>query len=360
MQRSEMLKLIEITSHAIKKQTCSVETENDLKIKIHEALDEDISKINKLNAISGEHTFPFRFNKLLDLFTQAKKYIDLNWKEIKESNAQKLLFKSNGVSWEGTSMLNYMQTSLLEILSVIYETPISDLECLQEAERSIYQSMESPNIQSIRIIHPSYREFANESTLKKYEFIKNWRWSFEDKLMIPSLGFAFGGSRVDIEFTNKLYKLHDCSSFVGDFLGFLTFTTKYLKVFFDGEIEGDLSESLDELKLKLAHKTNNVVVLPEAGNIFIVQSLCGFVVNVDYEKKTIQTLSFTRHMPFIEGLVRETFMLNNDGKWSRKYFNDDVFEDLKIYVSKTNENSFKLPLVEKSAQMHFFEIIRDI
>jgi len=48
-------------------------------------------------------------------------------------------------------MLNYMQTSMLEILSVIYEAPIGKLNCLKDSE-NIYQVNTSPNIQSTEVI----------------------------------------------------------------------------------------------------------------------------------------------------------------------------------------------------------------
>jgi hypothetical protein len=138
-QRFEMLKLIELTATSIQTSKNS-----NLKQIVQQTLDEDITKIDALNKMAkASDPFPFRFNKLLDLFTQAKKYIDLNWKEIKEGNAQKLLFKPNGVSWEGTSMLNYMQTSLLEILSVIYETPISDLRVFKRVRLYLSNSHKS-------------------------------------------------------------------------------------------------------------------------------------------------------------------------------------------------------------------------
>ena len=50
--------------------------------------------------------------------------------------------------------------------------------------------------------------------------MKSWRWSTKDKeetlkLVIPSLGFAWGGTRLDKEFKDKYFKTHDASSFVG-------------------------------------------------------------------------------------------------------------------------------------------------
>ena len=148
VQRKEMLKLIEITSKAIK----NINPAGELKSEIHRALDEDILKIKELNN-ECQPTDPINFlnNKLLDLFTESKKYIDANWIYIVDGDEQKLLYKSNKVSWEGTSILNYMQTAMLEILSVIYDASISNLGCLKEAG-NIYQVVTSPDMQSTHII----------------------------------------------------------------------------------------------------------------------------------------------------------------------------------------------------------------
>ena len=129
-----------------------------------------------------------------------------------------------------------MQTSMLEILSVIYETSISDMKCLKEAG-NIYQIATSPNIQSTHVISEE-DETNQDSVIKKYDILHNWRWSIETnaikrpyKLVYPSLGFTFGGSRYDNEFANKYFKLHDASSFVGEFLNYNLLSTLLLRIF---------------------------------------------------------------------------------------------------------------------------------
>ena len=250
-QRFEMLKLIELTATSIKTSKNS-----NLKQIVQQALDEDIVKVEALNKMAkASDPFPFRFNKLLDLLTQAKKYIDLNWEEIKEGNVQKLLYKPNGVSWEGTSMLNYMQTSMLEILSIIYETPISDLKCLKESD-GIYQIATSPNIQSISVTNNRNAISSNE----KFDLLHEWRWAAVRetpsiliyKLVTPSLGYAFGGSRFESEFVDKKLRLHDCSSFVSEILNLNeSFTTNSLKIFTTPEMENEVEMQQGRESLKL-------------------------------------------------------------------------------------------------------------
>ncbi len=121
-----MVALIGITSDTIRND--SKNDELTLKSIIHKHLDDDIEKIQSLNKEIRSHEHDphaFRLNKLLDLLTQSKKYIDFNWSSIRDGDSVKLLSNSKEISWHGTSMVNYMQTSMLEILSVIYEIPVA-------------------------------------------------------------------------------------------------------------------------------------------------------------------------------------------------------------------------------------------
>jgi hypothetical protein len=65
-------------------------------------------------------------------------------------------------------------------------------------------------------------------------------------------------------------------------------------------------------------------------------------------------MGFTRWMPFIEGLRRETFQMNDEGKWYRLYESDLALE-LSEYVGETNENSTNIPATPFS--MFFFEVV---
>ena len=353
-QRAEFKKLIEITSKAIISYS---HKNNDLKANIHTALDEDIAKIGELNktATFGD-TFPFRYNKLLDLLTQSKMYIDLNWQSIQEGETNKLLSNSNGISWEGTSMLNYMQTSMLEILSVIHESPISDLACLKEND--IYQLATSPNIQSTFVTHLTN---TGRNSLGKCELIHNWRWCLEIdqslRLVFPSMGYTFGGSRFDSLYEEKHFKMHDCSSFVGEFLSLSLFTTQSLKAIIDPEIEREImmqqgEDNFSMIQKCLKPKGNNE--RPEAGDVFLVNAHCGFVVEVNNELNHIKTLEFSRYMPFIDGFIEGIYVLNKDAKWIKKGKNY-LEEELRTFIGKTNENTTCFP--KNPASMHFFKVI---
>jgi hypothetical protein len=354
-QFTEMVALIGITSDSIRNY--SRYDELTLKTILHKRLDEDIEKIKRLNKevkLYEHDPHSFRVNKLLDLLTQSKKYIDINWPSIRDGDSVKLLSNSKGISWYGTSMLNYMQTSMLEILSIIYETPVSDLKCLRDA--NIYQLNTSPNIQSTYVAnHDAYVE----SKIKKFEIMKSWRWSTEDKektpkLVIPSLGFAWGGTRFDKEFKDKYFKTHDCSSFVGNYIKYDKLKTELLRCLTDQLNPIDdyhLQIGLDGLKHLLNWKAD--LVLPEPGHIFWIKFYCGFIIDVDSENKKVTALGFNRWMPFIEGLRKDTYQMNDEGKWYRLY-ESNLVSELSEYVGETNENSKIVPA--SAEKMFFFEV----
>ena len=74
-----------------------------------------------------------------------------------------------------------------------------------------------------------------------------------------------------------------------------------------------LQLSLDDMRNMLNWKADRV--LPEPGHIFLIKFFCGFIIEVDSENKKVTTLGFNRWMPFIEGFRKETYQMNDEGKW---------------------------------------------
>ena len=360
-QLNEMNELIKLTSNAI--QRYSNEDKTILKKKVSQNLDDDIVKIKQLNEQIKKDEDPHQFysNKLLDLLVQSKKYMDLNWNSIEEGDSVRLLNNSNGISWYGTSMLNYMQTTMLEILAVIHEERVCDLTCLENTK--IYQLKTSPNIQSIYVAQTNA---CDDGKMKKNEIMKEWRWSTEEtsqietafktlKLVTPSLGFAWGGSRFDNEFSEKYFKSNDASSFVGGFLNFEYLSTELLRRYLGllGSNQ-DFHIELGLQGLRNVLKWQKDLVFPEAGHVFLKNVYCGFFIEVDREKRRITVIGFNRWMPFIEGFIKEYFELNEQGNWFRIY-EQALVPALTSYVGKTNENSTNLPL--SPHKTFFFEVI---
>ena len=348
-----MLTLIEVTSRSIQKYS---NTEEDLIGKVSRSLDEDIARMKEIKSNkSTDDSFSFRYSKLLDLLVQSKKYIDLNWRSIREADVDKLLNRSDGVSWYGTSMLNYMQTSMLEILSVIHDTPVSELACLKE--KNVYQLETSPNIQASSIVKTN-KNISSEELGKKFSLMSNWRWSIRDKLVAPSLGFSFGGSRYDKEYEKKLYKTHDASSFVGEFLKFDRLSTRLLHVIIDPESDKDLDLFEDLEKLSKLVRWKKHETLPHAGNIILIKKYCAFVTEVDEKKSTIELMGFTRNMPLMEGLVKGTYLMDKDGKLKKK-LDSALFKELSIYLDEAHSTNASSWTDSESMAVHFFEVIRD-
>ncbi len=79
--------------------------------------------------------------------------------------------------------------------------------------------------------YSTFKDVNSQIIKEKYEAMK---------LVVPALGFAFGRSRYDKEYADKIFRLHDCSSLVGDLLGFDTFLTHFLKALYDKEFEMNL------------------------------------------------------------------------------------------------------------------------
>jgi len=202
----------------------------------------------------------------------------------------------------------------------------------------------------------------------KYEIMKDWRWSIEVdmnedyqktyKLVIPTLGYAFGGSRYDKDFTNKRFKWHDATSYVGEILNYNLISTLLLNSYINSSIKRDFFTQLGIDGLKNSLTWQKDYVFPKPGNVFLKSSYCGIVIDVDSPSNTIKILGFNRLMPFIEGFVEETFALNSTNKmWNRVYSTHRV-DEFDYFIGETNRDNNKH--LSRPDPMYFFEIIRDI
>ena len=88
--------------------------------------------------------------------------------------------------------------------------------------------------------------------------------------------------------------------------------------------------------------------------IFWIKFYCGFIIDVDSENKKVSALGFNRWMPFIEGFRKETYQMNDEGKWYRLY-ESNLVSELSEYVGETNENSTHIPA--SLDKMFFFEVV---
>ncbi|MDX1923866.1 MAG: hypothetical protein SFT91_01325 [Rickettsiaceae bacterium] len=190
-----------------------------------------------------------------------------------------------------TSLPNFLQTLLLQIISVATNARVGDVCKL--SEYNIYNIDLSPNLQGIK---------SNSDSL---EGMKNSRWISDSKgyleLISPSLGYFFGGSRYDDAYRNKILKQEDCSSSIAKWLGSeISFTTF------------DMLNHAPEI-LKYIKPINNQRK-PKSGDIFCYEGHTGIVAEYIDEDTPFKVISYRRFMPFFEGLIWQEYEQVNKGK----------------------------------------------
>ena len=197
-----------------------------------------------------------------------------------------------------TSMPNYLQTLMLETLAVIRNVPITQIPDLQQEK--IYDINYSPNIQWVKAANNNTLSSATES---------EWRWCDSSKgyneLIVPALGYYFGGSRYDVNYKDKQFKQEDCSSALGKWLGLpvesiTTFSTRSF-ISLDNELKSILKPIGEDRD-------------PKTGDVFWYQGHCGVVTCYEDKESAISVLSCNRFMPFFEGFVYQKYSPIENGK----------------------------------------------
>ena len=292
-QYDELIKLFTITSKAIKESSIDKKT-------VLEELSRDIEITEKINSTfkAGTDPYPLVYNKLVHLLKGAKILVEKHFSQIESGDFSfipipKGFYAPNPYSEYTTSLPNYAQTAMLEILSIVRKAPVDKIPDLQKEK--IYNINLSPNIQGVKA--------ADKSTL---EPVADWKWCSKEKgypeLIVPGSGYYFGGSRYDDAYNSKLFRYEDCSSGIAKLIGAdeKTFTTNSIL-----NMEGNASPFLKSIG---ADRT------PIKGDIFCFKGHCGVVVEYSDSKAPISSLSYTRSMPFSEGLIYQQYHQVNDGK----------------------------------------------
>jgi hypothetical protein len=291
-QYDELQKLQNITTKAIKETGLP-------KNSILEALDIDIEiskKINGLFKIENGDPFALMYNKLPYLLKGAKILVDQNFDQISLGNYD-FLQPSNQAK---TSIANYAQTAMLEILSIARKVPVHQIPDLQQEK--IYDINKSPNIQGVRTKNKEDTALSS---------VKDWKWCYSaeaygskgyHELTVPGLGYYFGGTRYGEAYASKKLKQEDCSSAVAKWLGLsdAEFTTNSL-----------LNPTQDVLSVLAPLKEERE---PAKGDVFVFRGHCGIVAGYSDSEAPIGVLSYTRSMPFFEGLIYQDYYQVNNGK----------------------------------------------
>ena len=199
------------------------------------------------------------------------------------------------INYFGTSKLNCIQNTYFTILRFfINVTDIRDFVELQEA--GIYDVYTSPNIQTTRL--------PNNLNEAPYE---SWFYYYKGnaavgELLIPNLGYAFGGSRVDVHYRDKGFKTEDCSSAVAKWIGAAKpFPTYAMFLLYNDSSDCEKDDFCVAAKDSLVAVKEDISHI-KAGYIFLYRSHTGMVTGNYPKEEILETLSYNRDMPGLEGL----------------------------------------------------------
>jgi hypothetical protein len=284
----EVHKLYEIVQAEIKQAGYDESNIDTLKGKVLSRLTQDSANINLLmrhlsDNFDIEYKYALNTNKNYEIFEGAKKLVEnklstLAFSSLNDSfkmdpDTLTILGGKDG-DVKDTSMLNFLQTALLTTLCVVKNaTSLKDLEVL--SSNGIYQVDSSPCIQATTLPIAFKIEALSE--------LKNWFYYYKDEkspdqgeLLIPILGYAYGGSRLDNRYKDKALKAEDCSSAVGKWLGLNTdiSTAQMLQAYNDKAGNPEFSSLL-----KVASPLKNEEQV-KSGDIFVFKGHTGFVSKV--------------------------------------------------------------------------------
>jgi hypothetical protein len=117
----------------------------------------------------------------------------------------------------GTSTPNFIQTSYLAILRALdVVIKINDISKLSAS--NIYDVNTAPTIQTTSLPDNLIISDINPKLNDWFYFYKDTTSPLQGELLIPTLGYQFGGSRYDPRYNNKFFKSEDCSSSISKWL----------------------------------------------------------------------------------------------------------------------------------------------
>lgn len=288
-----------------------------------------------------ESSFAFRTNKLKELFSCSENI--LNRYGLKQLLEKPLLGKLEEQNYEGfsfetsnklsTSFLNCVQNVYLNGLSLFYNNDNFTVKELRK-EISEYDIETSAVIQTTKLptnYIPTNYTLSNGKIIditNWFYYYKDDRSPFQGELVVPNLGYQFGGSRADERYDNKEFKSHDCSSYISSLLGFkqalstadyelillkknADYNTKNISLFpvnnFNEIIPGDffVTRTYD---IKNNPAKDNPV-FSRGGHIGIISKIVNQAEK--FEDSVFETLSYNRDMPHQEGFIYENVSFSN-------------------------------------------------
>lgn len=292
---------------------------------------ETIAKLNEEIKVFNPHP-ALKFNKLTEIFKCTEEIIDNDLYEALEGtllsrypidqNSKTILYgakdaNENIINYSGTSKPNCIQNTYLLVLRALTDAKtIQDIQKLHDSR--IYEVENSPNIQTTKL--PD--NFNNSAYKSWFYFYQDEESPTQGELLVPHLGYAFGGSRADSRYKDKIFKSEDCSSAVAKWLGATEpFITTSMKAVHENSSECDNF-------CKSAKAVLTPVVDKETGYIFFFPGHTGVVTNVYPNEELFETLSYSRDMTNVEGLGYKNY------SYTEKAF---LFFQEKVLVSSDQE-----------------------
>ena len=160
-------------------------------------------------------------NKLEIIFQNAKEFIEKNFSsdglkfaidaEARTDLSQNFDWKEDNIYSFGTSALNFAQVAAITILRVLHDNQHVKLQDLfvnqDEPYSSIYNVNTSPVLQTTKLPSGYDLEEKLPGFAKEFFYIyKDVKSPEPGELLIPNLGYAFGGSRADTRYQDKEFR----------------------------------------------------------------------------------------------------------------------------------------------------------
>ena len=335
----EVIKLIAVANHAVKEEIKCGSNIDQIKADCSTILSSDLKNIKDLNALNNpprSWIFQFNSNKLALLFSNVEghpgaidfinKHLSDNGLEVnidsesKASHDTDFELRDDATYKFGNSSINYIQIAALTILRATKgdgstKQIITGEQLAQDGSR-IYDVLESPVIQGVKL---------PQNLISPDSSLNNWFYILSGELLTPNLGYAFGGSRNESRYDDKVFKTYDCSSHLVELLGSkTTFSTLHMhlahlkgsestaeykkileKYFPEAEAQAEAVKSVESI-LGILKPIDSL----EVGAVFVYRASsggghCGIVTEIEEDGNGIrvaETLSYSREIPFIEGL----------------------------------------------------------
>lgn len=275
-------------------QGFNISTDHDLGTEVSFLIEKDINtqeEFDHVLKLEKESSFALKTNKNQQLFTLAKNKVDKGFdfysKSIFANNNLNPLKPNNfdDDSANGSSVLNVIQIIFLAAFRV--KSSIETLNDLSShLDNEAYDVMTSPVIQGVK----APKNFSEFSGWFYYD-------QYNQELITPSLGYAFGGSRADSRYNKKEFALQDCSSSVAKFVNSTgTFATYAMKMAAKNECKGEKLCNNVKVSLELKSQENAV-----SGDVFVIKSHTGFIFKI-LDSRCFTGLSYNRDIPKIEGV----------------------------------------------------------